>query len=143
LAIAAISAALMPAIDAPEFPLVVDRTETIAPDNVSVVQIRADDVDVRLVTADQFTARLSANLRRTFGQSVDLEVDRSTSPVTVSAVYREGLSWGINDRPLLVVSIPADGASTVEVISIGGEVDLSELPAETRARVTVGPQTNG
>ena len=57
--------------------------------------------------------------------------------VVIEATYREGLSWGINPRPVLVVILPQDDLSKLRVISDGGEVDLDELPAEVRALVEI------
>ena len=135
LGLGVLSASLMPVLDAPEYPLVIDRAEAIELGGLGTLVVQADHVDVRLVAGDQATAHLAADLKRTFAQAVDLAVHTSGGVARVVATYREGLSWGINARPVLVVTLPTNQTLDVEVLATGGAVDLSELPTSMRNRV--------
>jgi hypothetical protein len=135
LGLGALSASLMPVLDAPEYPLVIDRVEAIELGGPGTLVVQADHVDVRLVPGDEATAHLSGDLKRTFAQAVDLAVDTSGGVPRVVATYREGLSWGINARPVLVVTLPTNQTLDVEVLATSGVVDLSELPTSMRNRV--------
>jgi uncharacterized membrane protein len=137
LALGVLSASLMPVLDGPEYPLVVDRTAVIELGDSDLLRVEASDVDIRLIAGDEASARLTADLKRTFGQAVDLQIDLTGAAPHVTATYREGLSWGINARPVLVVTLPTDRPLDVEVSASGGDVDLSDLPASMRNRVTL------
>jgi uncharacterized membrane protein len=135
--IATVGAALTPILDAPEYLLVMDRQESLPVSATTVIEVHADEVDVRVTIGEQAEARLSGNLRRTFAQSVDLQVEGDGTTVIVETTYREGLSWGINPRPVLVVALPQDHLSRLTVHSDGGQVDLAGLPEQLRGLVRV------
>lgn len=138
LALAALSAALVPLVAAPEFPRIVDRTERLELQDATNVEIRAQAVDLRLTLGRPPSATLTANLRRTFAQSVNLQVTGNSSITVIEAAYREGLSWGINPRPVLTVTVPSEGTGQVVVRLRGGaEMDISGLPADLSDRLTV------
>lgn len=135
--LSAVGAALTPILDAPVYPLVVDRQEHLSISPATAIEVRANDVDVRVTTGDRAEAHLTADLRRTFAQHVDLQVEGDETHVVVAATYREGLSWGINPRPALVVTLPHDDLHRLRVISDGGQVDLAGLPTQLREVVQV------
>lgn len=129
---------LMLVIPAPEFPVTVDRSERLELQDVETLEVRSKATDVRLVSGDTPEARLMADLMRTFAQSVELHVTADGSAVVVEALYREGLSWGINPRPHLVLTVrPEERARIVVHLENGAEVDLSGLSQNQRSRVTV------
>ena len=130
--LAAVGAGLTPILEAPEYPLVVDRQELLSISATAAIEVRADEVDVRVTTGEQAEVHLTADLRRTFAQHVDLQIEGDEATVVVAATYREGLSWGINPRPVLNVTLPPDDLSRLRVLSDGGHIDLAGLPIELR-----------
>jgi uncharacterized membrane protein len=137
--IALIGALLMIALPAAEYPLTIDRLEVLELALAEEIEIVARNVDVRVVEGDAPAVRLSAELRRTFGQSTGLSLVPDDRAILVEAVYREGLSWGINPRPLLDVTLPASTAMRVLIVLHGGgTTDLSALPEQVRGQVKVG-----
>jgi len=132
-----VAAALVPVLHAPEYMLAVDRKELLSISTTTAIEVHADGVDVRVTIGEPAEVHLTADLRRTFAQHVDLQVGGDEASVVVTATYREGLSWGINPRPVLIVTLPQDRLSQLEVLSDGGQVDLAGLPAELREVVRV------
>ena len=135
--LSAVGAALTPILDAPLYPLVVDRREPLSLSTATAIEVHANEVDVRVTIGEQAEAHLTADLRRTFAQQVDLQVEEVRTSIVVDATYREGLSWGINPRPVLIVTLPEENLSRLEILSDGGEIDLAGLPAELRDAVHV------
>ena len=69
---------------------------------------------------------------------MDLRVTAGGETVLVEAVCREGLSWGMNPRPVLTVTLPEEPSRVRSVtvrVTDAGDVDASALPAELRALV--------
>jgi hypothetical protein len=124
---------LMFAIPAPSFPLIVDRFERFELPAAATIKIRAHHTDVRLVLGDEPAVRLAGEFKRTFAQAFGLHVVVGGTTVTVESSYREGLSWGINRPPVLVVTLPAAAAVEAVIVSAdSGTVDLAALPDAVR-----------
>jgi uncharacterized membrane protein len=140
-ALAGIALLLMVFVPAPEFPLSIDRVEYSELLPGAIIEVRAHGVDVRLTGGDEFSARLYAELKRTFAQSIDFSVIPAASMVVIDADYREGLSWGINPRPVMMLTLPREPAAaavSVKVILTGGaEIVLNELDEELRGSLQV------
>lgn|GEM_PF-2508896 len=130
-------AALTPVLDAPVYSLVVDQRQPLSIEAATAIEVHADEVDVRVAIGEQAEVHLTAHLRRTFAQHVGLQVDTDDAEVVVEATYREGLSWGINPRPILLVILPQDHLTKLSVLSDGGRVDLGGLPGELRDAILV------
>jgi len=135
--LSAAGAGLTPILDAQEYLLAVDERESLTASSTSTIEVHAIDVDVRVVTGDRAEAYLTADLRQTFAQHVDLHVEEDEATLLVEATYREGLSWGINPSPVLVVTLPQDHLSRLTVVANEEQVDLSDLPAQLRELVRV------
>ena len=136
--VAAIAAVVMLLVPAPQFPFEVDRFEALELSDATAIGIRAVKVDVRFAVGAEPSVRLVGDFRRTFAQSVDLWITSDGPTVLIEAVYIEGLSWGVNRRPVLTVTLPDDPArlSSVTVwVPETADVDPTALPSELRALV--------
>jgi len=135
--LASVGAALTPVLDAPEYLLVVDRQESLPVSSATTIEVHADQVDVRVAVGEQAEARLTGDFRRTFAQGADLLIEMDGTAIRVEATNREGLSWGINPKPVLVVTLPQDHIANLIVYPSGGRVDLAGLPAQLSELVRV------
>ena len=136
-ALAVVAAVLTYVVPAPEYPLEVDRRESLDLAGVRSMVITAHKVDVVFATGDDAAVRLRGSLRETFAQEIDLTVTRQGDVMQITARHREGLSWGINPWPVLEVTVPEDASLPIAVEAREAEVDPGTLPDLLQRRMDV------
>jgi uncharacterized membrane protein len=136
LALALVSGALTLTVPAPEYPVSVDLIETIQLDEGSRVEIYARHLHLRLGTGDAVSASMTGSLQKTAFQDVELSVERpEPGTVRIDATYEEGLSWGINQPPELLMTLPAGSVSEIVLSLVQTTVELDGFPDELLAVV--------
>jgi len=104
-------------------------------DDVSVV---SDSSDLTVTfSGNRIRAETEGSLKATFGQEVKLEHRMLAGMVQIALHYSEGLDWGINEPPVLQVTLPAAFAasrSTLHLETQDGNISLT-LPSGTGAQL--------
>ncbi len=141
-ALAIVAAATYPVLPSGEFPVVVERTVTLDSSAISRIVVDATRNRVSLVSnADSSTREVTANLRAemelTFAQLFALEGRVAEGSATIRSLYQEGLSWGINPFPELVVVIPVDVVVPIHIQARESHIDVSGLSPDHQRLVTI------